>query len=393
MKKYFSCFLFGFLGFPIVSLAQEVISSENIADLKGAVEIERNRSYSIDFTGNWGWERDFQNSEIATELVEKNSIFLIKRCQSNSDLVFDLTFSQPTLQLAIFKFDYSIDLKIPALKDMKLVYLSKEPLSSYSNSDPNDENKIPDFKCDKGEAFLIVINNIKKSFGRVTFNLKSSEIDEEVKKIDQTRIFDDRLPDDNTKIYIKIRDNETHLPIIAKVNVVTKKKSSIFTASDIILGSDSKAKAQLICDAEGYFFKDTAVNLTNLTVDTVVVSMQSISVGKSFKIDKIEFVKGTADLYTGAENILRRVKDFLILNSDVRIEVQGHVNAESDESKRALSLSKKRALTIKKYFVKAGINKDRIDYQGFGSRMPIFQNPKNEYEQQANRRVEIKIIE
>jgi outer membrane protein OmpA-like peptidoglycan-associated protein len=120
--------------------------------------------------------------------------------------------------------------------------------------------------------------------------------------------------------------------------------------------------------------------------------MKSISVGKMFKIDKIEFNKGTADLYPGAEGILRRVKDFLILNSTVRIEVQGHVNGEADEMKKAMGLSKRRAETIKKYFVKAGINKDRIAIKGFGNLNPIYPTPKNEYEQQANRRVEIKII-
>ncbi len=374
-------------------LAQEIISSDNIADLKGAVEVERNRTYTIEFTGNYGWEKDFSKSSLNNELIEKNSIFLIKRCQSNSDLIFELSYDKPTLQLVIMKFNYTIDGKLPELKDMQTVYLSKELRAKYSNLESEGDYRLPEFKCDRGEAFLMIINNVKKSYGRLNLTLKSAEIDTKVQAVDRTRVFDDRLPNDNTNIYLKIRDDETGLPIIAKVNITTKKRSSLYSASDILLGADSKTKVNIICDAEGYFFKDTAVNMSTLTNDTVVIEMKSISVGKIFKIDKIEFLKGTDQLYPGAEGILRRVKDFLILNSDVRIEIQGHVNSDGDESKVAMKLSKKRALAIKKYFLKAGINKDRMTHIGYGNKMPVYPTPKNEYEQQANRRVEIKIIQ
>lgn len=373
--------------------AQEVISSENIADLKGAVEVERNRSYTIEFTGNWGWDKDFNGVSSLSDIIEKNSIFLLKRCQSEGDLIFEITYDKPTLQLFIFKFNYTTDLRTPSIKDMQLIYSSKELRNKYSNLDTEQDYKLPSFNCEKGEAFLIIINNVKKSLGSINLTLKSKEVDITTQKQDRTKIFDDRLPSDPTNLYLKIRDDENNLPIIAKINVTTKKKSSIFTASDVLLGADSKTKAKIICDAEGYFFLDTSFNLATYESDTILIKMKSISVGKMFKIDKIEFLKGTAQLYPGAEGILRRVKDFLVLNSNVRIEVQGHVNSEVGESEKAMGLSKKRANTIKKYFVKAGINKDRITIKGMGNLYPIYPSPKNEYEQQANRRVEIKIIQ
>lgn len=387
--------LFTFIFLVLLSTnfqAQELISSENIADLKGAVEVERNRTYTIEFTGNWGWDKDFSNIPSLSGIVEKNSIFLLKRCYSQGDLLFEIGYEQPTLQLFIFKFNYSIDLRTPSLNEMQLVYMSKELQSSYSNITNDGDYKLPTFNCEKGEAFLIIVNNTKKSVGSIHLTLKSKEIDAQTQIADRTKIFDDRLPNDNTKLYLKIRDEESGLPIIAKVNITTKKKSSLFTASDILLGSDSKTKTKIVCDAEGYFFLDTSINLGTVEKDTISINMKSISVGKIFKIDKIEFNKGTAELYSGAESILRRVKDFLILNSTVRIEVQGHVNGEQDEANRAMSLSKKRANTIKKYFIKAGISKERIDTKGFGNLHPIYPDAKNEYEQQANRRVEIKIV-
>ena len=375
---------------PVYS--QELISTENIADLKGAVEIERNGSYTIEFTGNWGWDKDLSATSIAEQIKEKNSIFLIKRCLSEGDLVFEINYKQPTLQLAIFKFNSVEGQKTPEIKDMKLVYLSKELQSKYSNKDQSDEYKLPDFKCEKGESFLIIINNIKKSLGSLSLTMESKVADLETIKTDHTKIFDDRLPKDNTSIVMKFVDEEFKTPVICSATLISKKKTALFIASEIILGSDSKAKLQVRCDAEGYFFKDTILNLTNTVKDTIEIPMKSISVGKIFKIDKIEFVKGTANLIPGTESILRRVKDFLILNSDVRIEIQGHVNNEGEENKKSAKLSAKRALTIKKYFIKAGINKDRMTHKGYGNSQPIFPTPKNEDEQQANRRVEIKIV-
>lgn len=378
--------------FSATLLGQEVISSDNIADLKGAVEIEQDRTYSIDFTGNWGWNKDFANSPLSNEFSEKNPIFLIKRCYSDNELNFHLTYGKPTLQLAIFKFKHKADNTVPALNEMQLIYLSKELQSSYTSfEDDISDYKVPKFVCDKGESFLIVINNTKKTNDRLSLALKGNE--EEDEDANPIKIFDDRLPEDLTNIHISIRDKETHLPVKAKINVSTKKRTSLYDATDVILGQDSKTKVQIICDAEGYFFKDTLANFNQTTNDTIVIYMQSISVGKVFKINNIEFIRGTANLVPGAENILKRVKDFLILNSGVRIEIQGHVNSEGGGDKAAVKLSKKRALTIKKYFLRAGIYKDRMIHKGFGSQYPIYPSPKNEYEQQANRRVEIKIID
>lgn len=388
MKKIFIIVQFVFTS---ILFGQELISSDNIADLKGAVELERNGEYKIEFTGNWGWDKDLTGTSIESQLIEKNSIFLIKRCHAESNLSFELTHDKPTLQLAIFKFAHSNEQKNPSLKDMELIYLSKELQSSFSNID-NSADKLPDFKCEKDESFLILINNIKKSFGHIQLKLESEVVNQEQLKESFTKIIDDRTESDKTNIAIKFVDEESKHPIITSANINSKKRSSLFIASEILIGNEFKTKIQIQCDAEGYFFKDTTLNLTDINDKIIEIPLKSISVGKVFKIDKIEFAKGTANLVPCADKILRRVKDFLILNSDVKIEIQGHVNNEGEENKKSEKLSAKRALTIKNYFIKAGINKDRMQHKGFGSKYPVFANPRNDDEQQANRRVEIKII-
>jgi outer membrane protein OmpA-like peptidoglycan-associated protein len=75
----------------------------------------------------------------------------------------------------------------------------------------------------------------------------------------------------------------------------------------------------------------------------------------------------------------------------VNIEIQGHVNDESKRGVFSKRLSKRRALRILKYLVDCGISESRLSAVGFGNSNPVFKNPKNDEEKEANRRVEILI--
>jgi outer membrane protein OmpA-like peptidoglycan-associated protein len=82
----------------------------------------------------------------------------------------------------------------------------------------------------------------------------------------------------------------------------------------------------------------------------------------------------------------------LALNAGIKIEIQGHVNETGQSSFDGQQISEARAKRVKKYLVENGINKDRLTTIGLGNTKPIYPNPKLASEEQANRRVEIKII-
>jgi outer membrane protein OmpA-like peptidoglycan-associated protein len=58
---------------------------------------------------------------------------------------------------------------------------------------------------------------------------------------------------------------------------------------------------------------------------------------------------------------------------------------------RSKRLSKKRAKSVLDYLIEAGISSDRLSSVGFGFTKPVYDQPKNEMEKEANRRVEILI--
>ena len=88
---------------------------------------------------------------------------------------------------------------------------------------------------------------------------------------------------------------------------------------------------------------------------------------------------------------LKRLKDFLVLNGGIAIEIQGHVNGEGKNNLSAQRLSKKRAEKIMRYLVDNGVDSRRLSAVGFGNTKPIFTDPKDDNEREANRRVEIQI--
>jgi outer membrane protein OmpA-like peptidoglycan-associated protein len=109
------------------------------------------------------------------------------------------------------------------------------------------------------------------------------------------------------------------------------------------------------------------------------------------QIEEIEFKSGTSEFMEGSEPKLRRLRDFMALNSDVSVEIQGHVFATGDNSIAAQKISEARAKRVMQYLITQGIDKSRMTAIGYGNTKPVYANPKFAYEEQANRRVEIQV--
>jgi outer membrane protein OmpA-like peptidoglycan-associated protein len=108
--------------------------------------------------------------------------------------------------------------------------------------------------------------------------------------------------------------------------------------------------------------------------------------------ERIEFETGSADLAGESEAVLDQVAATLLANPNVqRIEVQGHTDNTGNESEN-MTLSQKRAETVKQYLVDRGIAADRMVAKGYGSKQPRMPNisPRN---RRLNRRVEFKVLE
>ena len=81
-------------------------------------------------------------------------------------------------------------------------------------------------------------------------------------------------------------------------------------------------------------------------------------------------------------------------NPSLKIEIQGHICCQTEGDNDLTYLSTQRAKIIYNYLVRKKIDRKRLSYKGYGNTQPIYPIPeKNEEERDANRRVEILIVE
>jgi len=76
-------------------------------------------------------------------------------------------------------------------------------------------------------------------------------------------------------------------------------------------------------------------------------------------------------------------------NKSIKIEIGGHTD-NTGTVKHNLVLSKNRAKSVFEYLIDKGINKKRLSFKGYGSKIPIADN-KTKKGKALNRRTEIKI--
>ncbi|WP_234409101.1 OmpA family protein [Marinilabilia salmonicolor] len=82
--------------------------------------------------------------------------------------------------------------------------------------------------------------------------------------------------------------------------------------------------------------------------------------------------------------------EFLEENPDVRIMLEGHTDNVGSEEYN-LNLSENRARSVFNYIAGQGIDKDRMEYKGFGYSNPVDTNETEEGRAQ-NRRTEMRIL-
>ena len=93
----------------------------------------------------------------------------------------------------------------------------------------------------------------------------------------------------------------------------------------------------------------------------------------------------------GSRAVLSELLVIMRNRPKLKIDIQGHICCQEQE---VANISEKRAKAVYDFLVRNGIDKSRLSYQGFQSSRPVYPLPeKNDEERDANRRVEIEIIE
>ena len=199
------------------------------------------------------------------------------------------------------------------------------------------------------------------------------------------------------------------LPLVADILLAdTKGKTIKQTTSDskgnytINTGIEKNAPYSLIFSNDSSFIGTKTINTANTkdghTFPNIKTILPKLKKGAKYALGNINFYGNSVEFmpesYPSVEALTRLMKK----NKRMRIQIEGHVNgAGNDKEAKNLKiyfqeLSEGRANMLRTCLINAGIAGDRMTTIGYGANQMLFPYAKNEDEQKANRRVEIKVI-
>ena len=216
----------------------------------------------------------------------------------------------------------------------------------------------------------------------------------------------DVRPQPVTYVKAKVRDANTQRDLIAEVDFVDLKTGKTHTKSltdeageflvVLPMGKDyalNVAKQKYLFHSENFALAESN-SLTEpylLNIDLIPIEEKSnsetpIAKAKPVILKNVFFATGSAELLDASLLELNRLKDLLVENPNLNIQINGHTdNVGSDNDNQTLSTN--RAKAVYDFLIKNGITANRLRYKGFGESQPIATNDTEEG-RQSNRRTE-----
>lgn len=383
--------IFLILTFTTLHAQTEKEQSESIADCEGAVNLFKSGNYSIQFTGKPGYLDDLMNYPSLSDISSKNIVWISYIADNDGVLTLDARINENFLQMIIFQETTSnvcVELS-NGTAEIKRMYKRKDQQVVGLDSNVAGGKLYP-LQLMAGQKIMIAFTTLEKTKSVVKFDFKFHSAGGSDYELKEPKVLDNRNDDFSPTITFLARDKNSNAPVVANYIIEDNKEmAGLYRCSDLMLNPPRACKINVRCDAEGYFFEDKEVTVIGTSDQQVMFKLDRIAKGKTMQIEEIEFKPGTSEILPESEPKLKRLKDFMALNSEIEIEIQGHVFLIGENGFASQKLSEGRARRVMAYLADNGINKNRMTAVGYGNTKPIYPEPKFAYEEQANRRVEI----
>jgi len=129
-----------------------------------------------------------------------------------------------------------------------------------------------------------------------------------------------------------------------------------------------------------------------------VINDTATKVGSKIILRNLNFEGGRHILLERSIPVLNELLEAMQKNPALKIEIHGHVCCTAnyldgrDNDLGTFDLSWQRAKVVYQFLLDRNISADRMSYRGFGASQKLYPYERDAYEQEENRRVEIKIV-
>jgi outer membrane protein OmpA-like peptidoglycan-associated protein len=364
---------------------------KTVADCSGAVNVLHFKESNIQFSGSYGYQDELD--QISPLLIETNSVWLKLEPRLDGHFEFEL------MPVSNFDFEYYLfkdntgtfcNQDFESIKAVKLINSDSLEVTD-GNAYESNGRLIGPVTAKVDDVFFLLLHS--KEVHQKTVNIKfklSGKIEQSKLKIQNYK----KIPSSRA-VRIKIRDKTTGEPVLANITIKGMRiDNKLFLGSDFIFDAIKSRDDQIVVNAEGYFLYTSPLNISITESTEIIIELDPLAPGKHMDLEGLKFESNSKDFIPTSYVALRRLLEFMVLNKEVKVEIQGHVNAPGQDLKgKVQKLSEQRAKTAYLYLVDNGINKERITYVGLGNTQMAYPTPKTPEEEEANRHVVILIIE
>ena len=136
-------------------------------------------------------------------------------------------------------------------------------------------------------------------------------------------------------------------------------------------------------------------NISNKKINSTII----LKKGERTTLEGLSFEPGRHYLLPQSRPVLESLLETLLKSEDLKIEIQGHICCKGDSDdgfdfdSNNNKLSENRAKVVYDFLIKNGIEANRLNFVGFGHTQPKVFPELSPDDEQANRRVEIKVLE
>jgi len=390
---------------PTFIYGQYRVDVRNVADCFGNSIIGHPGDYDLQFTGRAGAETDFSAYSSLSNIDMNNSFWASFVAPHDGLFLFSGITEGGAMDVLIFSKEHGFSGRSESgyssiCDNINAGTAVIERIMQVEGDKPFGLNKSPDeqfmygLKMTAGMEIYLMFNSslnqrIKTQL-KVEFEVDFLGIDiEELKNVT-----DMRGTEESSELHLLLRDKTTGLPIKGKVLIDNSKRiNGLYNGSDFLFSIKNRETLKLSIDVVGYFFQDKEIAVDETKDHEVILWLEPAELDKRIELQGIQFKVGSSEFVKGSEEKLIRLKDFLLLNSSIHIEIEGHVYESGDSGSIAgKRMSTARAKSVMRYLIDSGVSKNRLSAKGYGNEFMIYPEPKFDWQEQANRRVEIRII-
>lgn len=152
----------------------------------------------------------------------------------------------------------------------------------------------------------------------------------------------------------------------------------------------------ILGNAPEYLANEEEVSTMGIDKDTdlvknIDIELEPIILTEPITIDNIYYDFDEYYLREDALVELAKLVDLLNKNPNITIELGSHTDSNGTEIYN-INLSDNRAKAVVKFLVESGINPSRLSWRGFGENQLLIYPEMSDYDEQANRRTEFRIM-